>query len=120
MSTRVFTSRRLRDRGEVSVGFLRVYPRIKAEKPLETPRALPTGCGHGPPALEVSEVSPQIAGISAHYKIGILTNYYYYNVVICAIIGSLLCLSPDNPPNLRRNLQILQAIARGACGRPDG
>jgi hypothetical protein len=100
MSTRVFTSLRLQGLDEVSVGFLRVSPRINAEKPLETSPALPKGYGHRHPAPEVLEVSPQILGISAHYKIGVLTIYYYYHVVNCTIFGSLLGPFPDKAPQI--------------------
>jgi hypothetical protein len=100
MSTRVFTSRRLQDPDEVSVRFLRVCARINAEKPPETPRALPKGYGHGHPSKGVLEVSPQIRGISAHYKIGVLTIYYYYYVISCAIFGSPPSPFPDKAPRI--------------------
>jgi hypothetical protein len=69
MSTRVFTSLRLQGLDEVSVGFLRVSPRINAEKPLETSPALPKGYGHRHPAPEVLVVYTQIFGLYAHNKI---------------------------------------------------
>jgi hypothetical protein len=98
MSTHAFTPLRSQDPGEVSVRFLRVPPRINAEKPPETPLALPKGYGHGHPALEVLEVSPQISDISAHYKIGVLTIYYYCNVINCTISDSLPSSFPDKNP----------------------
>jgi hypothetical protein len=100
MSTHAFTPLRSQDPGEVSVRFLRVPPRINAEKPRETPRTLPKGYGHGHPAPEVLEVSPQILGISAHYKIGVLTIYYYYNVFCCTISDSLPSSFPDKGPRI--------------------